>query len=102
MAGTDEREFFGGSMSAHPASRRPRSRIRRGLTEELKRHGYSISPGTLYPILHQLEHNGYLALASAETSRGYVATAAGKLALQLSRPRIQALVRELFGKAAQG
>lgn len=25
------------------------------MIEELKRHGYSMSPGTLYPILHSME-----------------------------------------------
>ena len=28
--------------------------------EELRRHGYEISPGTLYPMLHGLERKGYL------------------------------------------
>jgi DNA-binding PadR family transcriptional regulator len=28
--------------------------------EELARHGYKLSPGTLYPILHGLERKGYL------------------------------------------
>src|ERR1043166_7443831 len=28
--------------------------------EELARHGYKLSPGTLYPILHGLEKKGYL------------------------------------------
>lgn len=28
--------------------------------QELNRHGYTISPGTLYPILHDLEQKGYL------------------------------------------
>ena len=28
--------------------------------EELGRHGYKLSPGTLYPLLHGLEHKGYL------------------------------------------
>jgi PadR family transcriptional regulator PadR len=27
-----------------------------GMLEELKRHGYLISPGTLYPMLHRLTH----------------------------------------------
>jgi DNA-binding PadR family transcriptional regulator len=27
---------------------------------ELKRHGYSISYGTLYPIFHRLEREGYI------------------------------------------
>ncbi|MCV7073694.1 helix-turn-helix transcriptional regulator, partial [Mycobacterium rufum] len=30
------------------------------LTEELARHGYDISPGTLYPTLHRLEADGLL------------------------------------------
>ncbi|MET7335022.1 helix-turn-helix transcriptional regulator [Nonomuraea sp. NPDC005650] len=30
------------------------------MTEELKRHGYVISPGTLYPTLHRLEAGGYI------------------------------------------
>ena len=28
--------------------------------EDLARHGYKLSPGTLYPILHGMEENGYL------------------------------------------
>ena len=28
--------------------------------EELARHGYRLSPGTLYPLLHGLERKGYL------------------------------------------
>ena len=28
--------------------------------EELARHGYKLSPGTLYPLLHGLEEKGYL------------------------------------------
>ncbi len=36
-----------------------------GLMEELARHGYEISAGTLYPILAKLENGGYL------TSRAY-------------------------------
>jgi len=31
-----------------------------GMAEELERHGYRISPGTLYPLLHGLESKGYL------------------------------------------
>lgn len=26
-----------------------------GIIEELRRHGYELSPGTLYPLLHGLE-----------------------------------------------
>ncbi len=30
------------------------------MIEELARHGYRLSAGTLYPILHGLEERGYL------------------------------------------
>jgi PadR family transcriptional regulator PadR len=31
-----------------------------GIIEELARHGYKLSPGTLYPLLHGMERKGYL------------------------------------------
>ena len=31
------------------------------MIEELARHGYRLSPGTLYPMLHSMEEKGYLA-----------------------------------------
>jgi DNA-binding MarR family transcriptional regulator len=54
------------------------------MIEELERHGYHISPGTLYPLLHRLTHRGYL--KSREMSLGrtrrrlYRATAKGRKA----------------------
>jgi DNA-binding PadR family transcriptional regulator len=30
------------------------------MMEELAHHGYRIGPGTLYPLLHGLEHSGLL------------------------------------------
>ena len=30
------------------------------MIEELARHGYTLSPGTLYPILHAMEAGEYL------------------------------------------
>ena len=41
-----------------------------GMLEELGRHGYRISPGTLYPLLHGLEKKGYI--KSKETAQGQV------------------------------
>src|SRR5437879_2084455 len=60
-----------------------------GMAEELARHGYRISPGTLYPLLHGLEKKGYL--RSVELRKGkslrkvYRATAAGRKALFAAR-----------------
>jgi DNA-binding PadR family transcriptional regulator len=69
------------------------------MSEELARHGYRISPGTLYPTLHRLEAEGLLrsrrAVAGGRTRRLYAATPAGKRALEEAR---QAL-RELAGEA---
>lgn len=30
------------------------------MIDELSRHGYRLSPGTVYPMLHGLERKGYL------------------------------------------
>ena len=39
-----------------------------GMIEELGRHGYRISPGTLYPLLQGLEKKGYLEATSSATA----------------------------------
>jgi len=70
------------------------------MIEELARHGYKISAGTLYPILHGLEVKGYL--ASSETRSGgsvrrvYRATAAGAAALAAAKVKVRELFGELF------
>jgi len=70
------------------------------MIEELQRHGYSIGPGTLYPILHNLEHTGYLRskqeTVSGKRRKYYVATAKGKRALVDLRKKIRELVREVL------
>src|SRR5215475_9062353 len=55
------------------------------MIEELGRHGYKLSAGTLYPILHGLEEKGYLTSTEERTGsaarRVYRATPAGVQAL---------------------
>ena len=71
-----------------------------GLIEELGRHGYRISAGTLYPMLHRMEEKGYL--KSSETSEGksrrrvYRATSAGRKALAAAKEKVRELFGELF------
>ena len=69
-----------------------------GIMEELRRHGYEIGAGTLYPMLHGLERRGYLASrAKAGSRRGrrmYRITRAGRVALAESKKK----VRELYGE----
>src|SRR6185295_10823716 len=73
-----------------------------GLMAELKRHGYRISPGTLYPLLHRLMHRGYLTarmVAMGRTRRRlYRATPKGRKAIIAVRHH----VRELFGELQEG
>jgi len=71
-----------------------------GMIEELARHGYRLSPGTLYPIMHGLEAKGLLrskqVQAGGKIRRVYSATAAGKKALEASKERVHELFGELF------
>ncbi|MBC7224679.1 MAG: helix-turn-helix transcriptional regulator [Anaerolineae bacterium] len=76
------------------------------LMEELRRHGYELSPGTLYPILHSLERQGYLAserrVVGGRVRRYYTLTPRGRQALEESRARVRELAREILGGAAHG
>jgi PadR family transcriptional regulator PadR len=68
------------------------------MIEELARHGYRMSPGTLYPLLHGMEKRGYLQSRQERAGRSvrrlYRATPLGKEALGQARDK----VRELFGE----
>ena len=70
------------------------------MIEELSRHGYKLSPGTLYPLLHGLEKKGYLRSTEARSGRRfrrmYKATARGRRALALARDKVKELLGELF------
>ena len=70
------------------------------MIEELRRHGYSIGPGTLYPILHTLEKAACLRtkqeVVNGKRRKYYVATAKGKRALVELRKKIRELVREVL------
>jgi len=70
------------------------------MIEELERHGYKISAGTLYPILHGLEGKGYLTsteVRSGSTARRvYPATPAGAKALAAAKLKVRELFGELF------
>jgi PadR family transcriptional regulator, regulatory protein PadR len=70
------------------------------MIHELKRHGYDLSPGTLYPIFHELEHSGLLVseqtIVLGKTRKYYRATEAGREALAALRPKIRELVDEVL------
>ena len=71
-----------------------------GIMEELARHGYRLSPGTLYPLLHSLEERGYLRSsgksAGGQSRREYRATPKGRKALASSKIKVRELFSELL------
>jgi DNA-binding PadR family transcriptional regulator len=70
------------------------------ITEELVRHGYRVSQGTLYPTLHLLETLGYLRsqtkLVEGRRRKYYRATAAGQRILTEARGKLRELVAEVI------
>ena len=70
------------------------------LITELRRHGYGLSPGKLYPVLHELEAAGYLArlnrVVNGKIRKYYVLTRRGGVALKRAREKIGELVGELL------
>jgi DNA-binding PadR family transcriptional regulator len=71
-----------------------------GMLEELAQHGYRISPGTLYPLLHGLEKKGYLSASEQRNGRSrrtiYRATPKGKRALKQAKDKVCELFTELI------
>ncbi len=69
------------------------------MIDELAHHGYRLSPGTLYPMLHAMERKGYLTSRTQREGRVgrklYKATRLGKQGLELAKVR----VREFTGEA---
>ncbi len=103
MAGDELlRHFFGGFVRLHILYHAARETICGvEMIEELKRHGYKLSPGTLYPILHHLEESGYLAsedkIVGGKRRKNYRITAKGRKLMR----ETQAKLRELFSEVIE-
>jgi DNA-binding PadR family transcriptional regulator len=70
------------------------------LADELTRHGYKISPGTLYPTLHRMEAEGLLKstqqLTDGRVLRVYKITPAGRKVLTEGRRVLAELCHEVL------
>lgn len=95
------RDFFLGFVKVHVlhhASQEPVYGL--ALMEELRRHGYDVGPGTLYPVLHGLEQAGYLAreerTVGGKVRKYYTATNQGREALAEAKEKIRELVDEVL------
>jgi DNA-binding PadR family transcriptional regulator len=71
-----------------------------GLIEELARHGYTISPGTLYPILAKMEKGGFLTCEARTVDhkqrKYYRITPAGLTLLDKMKVKITELHKEVI------
>lgn len=93
--------FFGGFVRMHVlyhAVKEPIFGVE--MMEELARHGYDVGPGTLYPMLHQLEEVGYLTshaeVVAGKTRKYYRATPEGAAALEATKAKLRELVKEVI------
>ena len=97
----DDKDLYSGLIRLHilhHAARRPLYGL--WMAEELARHGYKISTGTLYPILHGLEKKGYLKSRMQSNGRSqrrvYRATPSGRKALESAKSKVRELFHELI------
>ncbi len=69
------------------------------MIHELAEHGYNISPGTLYPILHNLEKSNLLhqesKLENGKIRKYYYITEEGKEVLKLAKLKVNELKSEI-------
>ncbi len=94
------RDFFLGFVKIHVlhhAAQEPVYGL--AMIEELRRHGYEVSPGTIYPLLHGLETDGYLAreerVVGGKVRKYYTITDEGRAALAEARVKIAELTHEV-------
>ena len=71
------------------------------MADELAGHGYKISPGTLYPMLHRMQEDGLLTsrqeVVNARARRVYEITDLGRATLVEERAALAELAAEILG-----
>jgi len=69
------------------------------MIEELKEHGYDMSPGTLYPLLHSMESNGLVEkeekTVDGKVRKYYKITTLGNQVLEEARMKAYELFKEI-------
>jgi DNA-binding PadR family transcriptional regulator len=69
------------------------------MIKELENHGYDMSPGTLYPLLHGMEEKGLLdredLLVSGKIRKYYTITPLGKEVLAEAKKKAYELFQEI-------
>jgi len=95
------KEFFLGFIKIHILYHAKKEEVYgQEFSNELRRHGYEISFGTLYPIFHRLEKRGLIASENRKVSgkirKYYSITPKGSQVLAEAKVRAKELVDELF------
>jgi DNA-binding PadR family transcriptional regulator len=74
------------------------------MAAELARHGYRISPGSLYPTLHKMESDGLLVsrqvVIAGRVRRCYRSTKLGRRTLEAAKRQLLELATEILGVEA--
>lgn len=87
-----------GKFQLHHAGHEPIYGV--AMIAELAHHGYDLSSGTLYPLLHSLEEQGYLIhtdrVVEGRVRKYYVITEEGRAALLEAKQKIAELVHEVL------
>lgn len=103
----EDKDLYGGLIRLHilhHAGEKPIFGL--WIITELQRHGYRLSPGTLYPILHGMERKGYLKSMDERSGkrarRVYAITTSGRKALRGAKKRVWELFGEMFEPSADG
>lgn len=90
------REVLQGVARLHILSRAARAPVSGvEIREDLAAHGYPVSPGTLYPLLHGMEKAGWVKSkdknVKGKRRRYYRATRKGRVALDEAREKLRQL-----------
>ena len=77
------------------------------MINELRHHGYDISPGTLYPLLQRMERLGWLKgkadpRGGKRARRDYRLTIEGRKVFELVREQIRELYAEVVAETGEG
>jgi DNA-binding PadR family transcriptional regulator len=97
----EERELYSGLIRLHILRHAQAEGVfGLGIIEELALHGYKLSAGTLYPLLHSMEKKGLLRshkqLEAGNIRRIYKSTARGRKALAIAKEKVRGLFGALF------
>jgi DNA-binding PadR family transcriptional regulator len=96
------REFLRGAVRLHILHHAASGEVHGAwMAKELARHGFRISPGSLYPTLHKMEAEGLIRsnqlVVDGRVRRSYVATAKGRRTLESTKHQLRELADEVLG-----